>query len=90
VTLDQILAEGKTVTVLMSWCFFPYGRAGLPSLLDPLLESSLLDPLESSLLDSLLESSLLYPLESSLLDPLLESSSLDLPSTKKREFKMNL
>jgi hypothetical protein len=41
----------------MSWGVFPDGRTGLSSLLDPLLESSSLDPLESSLLDLLLASS---------------------------------
>jgi hypothetical protein len=39
----------------MSWGVFPEGRTGLPSLLDPLLKSSSLDPPESSLLDPLLE-----------------------------------
>jgi len=48
VTLDQILAEGKTVTGLMSWCVFPDGRMGLPYLPDPLLECPLLDPLLES------------------------------------------
>jgi hypothetical protein len=56
-------------------------------LLDPLLESSSLYPLEYFLLDILLESPSLDPLEyflldllleSSLLDPLLESSGLSL------------
>jgi hypothetical protein len=88
VIFDQILAEVKRVTGFMSWGVFPNGRTGLSSLLDPVLESSSLDPLESSLLDPLLESLLLVPLESpllnrllecSFLEPLLESSSLDPP-----------
>jgi hypothetical protein len=49
VTLDQILAEGKTITGLMSWCVFSDGRTGLPSLPDPLLESSSLHPFWSLL-----------------------------------------
>jgi len=61
----------------MSWVVFPDGRTGLSSLLDPLLESSSIDFLESSLFDLLLESSSRDPLEFSLFDPLLESSSLD-------------
>jgi hypothetical protein len=51
----------ETITGLMSWGVFPDGRTGLSSLLDPLLESSSLNPLESSLLDPLLESSSLDP-----------------------------
>jgi hypothetical protein len=39
----------------MSWGVFPDGRTGLSSLLDPLLEPSSLDPMESTLLDPLLE-----------------------------------
>jgi hypothetical protein len=62
----------------LDWDVFPDTRTGLSSLLDLLLESSSLDPLESPLPDPLLESSLLDPLlESSSLDPLLESSSLN-------------
>jgi hypothetical protein len=43
VTLDQILAEVRQLTWLMSWGVFLDGRTGLSSLLDPL--ESLLDPL---------------------------------------------
>jgi len=61
----------------MSWGIFPDGRTGLPSLLDPLLESSSLDSLASPLFDPLLKSFSPDPLDSSLLDPVEESSSLD-------------
>jgi hypothetical protein len=47
----------KTIMRLISWRVPPDGRTGLSSLLDPVLESSPHDPLESSLLDHLLESS---------------------------------
>jgi hypothetical protein len=62
VTLDQILAEVKKITFLVSFCFFPDGRTGLFSLPDPLPEYSSLDALESSLLDPLVNSSSLDPL----------------------------
>jgi hypothetical protein len=44
-TPDQILAEVRQLRDLMSWGVFPHGKMGLSSLLDPLLESSSLDPL---------------------------------------------
>jgi len=46
---NQILAEGKAVTELMSWVVFPDGRIGLPSSPDPLPVSSSLAPLWSLL-----------------------------------------
>jgi hypothetical protein len=51
----------QTITGLMSLGVFPDRKTGLSPLLYLLLESSSLDPLESSLLDPLLESSSLDP-----------------------------
>jgi hypothetical protein len=62
----------------MSWGVFPDRRTGQSSLLDPLLESSLLDPLWSHHL-TLAGVFFAQPsLEPSLLDPPLESSRLSL------------
>jgi len=46
-TPDQILAEVRQLRDLMSWGVFPDGKMGMSSLLDPLLESSVLSQSES-------------------------------------------
>jgi len=64
----------------MSWGVLPDGRTGLSPLLDPLLESSSLDPLESPFLDPLLESvqsqSYIYTDNSSVSQSILATSPL--------------
>jgi len=85
VTLDQILVDVRYGVDVIG--HLPWWEDGLSSLLDPLLLSSSLDPLESSLLNSIgviftWSSTEVFfswlSLTSPLLDPLLESSSLSL------------